>query len=134
MATNLYLSDTAANAEADALTPLANNGYIRIYSGTQPTNANTALGAQVLLAELRFNATSFGAAVAGLLTANAISNVAAGATGTASFYRCLKSDGTTVLFDGNIGTSASNMNLNSTAIQSGATVSITSFTHQVVEH
>ena len=46
--------DSHLQAIADAL----DNGYCRIYSGTVPTNANTALGAQVLLAELRFAATA----------------------------------------------------------------------------
>jgi hypothetical protein len=37
------------------------------------------------------------------------------------------------VFDGSIATASSNMNFNSVAIQSGAQVSITSFTHTVAE-
>src|SRR5215217_7735730 len=115
MALNLKTSITARNAALDAIGPLANTGYIRIYDGTQAATPETAIGAQVLLAELRFNATAFPAASGGVLTANAItSDTSNNATGTASWYRALKSDGTTVLWDGSVGTSSADMILNST--------------------
>ena len=130
MALNPKLSDTAANAATDAVTALLNNGYLRIYDGTQAANANTAVGAQVKLAELRFGATAFGAASAGIATANAITaDSSADATGTATWFRALKSDGTTVVFDGSVGTSGANLNLNSVAISSGAAVSVSAFTY-----
>jgi hypothetical protein len=50
MALNPKLSNAAANAAADAACVLVNTGYLRIYDGTQPTSADTAVGAQVLLA------------------------------------------------------------------------------------
>lgn len=130
MALNPQLSNTAANAAVDAVTALANTGYLRIYDGSQPANANTAVGSQVLLAELRFGSTAFAAAVAGVAAANTITDdSSANATGTATWYRVLKSDGTTVLFDGSVGTSGANMNLGSTAINVGQPVGITSFTY-----
>jgi hypothetical protein len=128
MANNPKFANVTVNAEADALARLLDNGYLRIYSGSQPTNADTALGAQVLLAELRFAATSAPAASAGVLTFSAItSDTSADATGTAAFYRALKSDGTSVVMDGSVGTSSADLVLNSTAIQSGAQVDVTSF-------
>jgi hypothetical protein len=128
MANSPKFANVTVNAEADALARLLDNGYLRIYSGSQPTNADTALGAQVLLAELRFNATSAPAASAGVLTFSAItSDTSADATGTAAFYRALKSDGTSVVMDGSVGTSSADLVLNSTAIQSGAQVDVTSF-------
>ena len=132
MALNPKYSNTMVNAEADAVGAALDNGYIRIYDGTQPTDADTAVGAQVLLAELRFGADAFPAAVAGLLTANAItSDSSANATGTASWARILASNGTTVWFDGSVGTATSNVILNSVAISAGAAVSITALTFQV---
>ena len=129
MALNPKLSNAAANAAADAVCVLANTGYLRIYSDTQATDAETAVGAQVLLAELRFGATAFGAAVAGVATANAITaDSSANATGTATWFRVLKSDGTTVLWDGSVGTATANLILNSVAISSGAAVSVSAFT------
>jgi hypothetical protein len=130
MALNPKFSDESANARCDAHCTLLNTGYLRIYDGTQPTTADTAVGAQVLLAELRFSATAFGAAVAGVATANAITqDTSANATGTASWYRCLKSNGTSPVEDGSVGTATSNLILNSVAISAGAAVQVSSFTH-----
>lgn len=130
MASTFNLSNTAANAAVNggSLAPLFNSGYLNIYSGTQPANANTALTTQTLLASLRFGATAFGAAVAGVITANAITGANAGATGTASFFRCIQSDDTTVICDGSIGTSGADLNLSTTAIVSGTPVQATSIT------
>ena len=132
MAVNTQMSDAAVNAQADALATLLNNGYLRIYDGTQAATADTALGAQVLLAELRFNATAAPAASSGVLTFNAITpDSSANATGTATWFRCLKSDGTTVVMDGSVGTSAANMIMATTSIVSGVQVSVSSFSHDV---
>lgn len=126
------MSYAAVNVEANALAVRANSGYIRIYDGTRPANADTALGAQVLLAELRFGATAFGAASNGVITANAITaDAAANAAGTASWARILESNGTTVLWDDEVGTATSNIILNSTTIGLGANVSISALTHTV---
>lgn len=127
------LSDTAANAEATALAPLMNSGFIEIYSGTQPANANTGLSGNTLLATLTFGSTAFGAPVAGVLTANAITSGVAGNTGTATFARIYESNGTTVVMDTQVGTSGTGVVLPSTSIASGITVSISSFTHTVTE-
>jgi hypothetical protein len=130
MANNFKRANAAVNEEADRVGVLLNSGYLRIYDGTQPTTGDTALGAQVLLAELRFNATAFGAAVAGVATAGAFTqDSAANATGTASWFRALKSDGTTPVYDGTVGTSGSDCNINSTAIQINAAVNVTSMTY-----
>ncbi len=132
MANNLKISSTAVNAQADALSDLLDNGYLRIYDGTQPANANTAITTQVLLAELRFNATAAPAASSGVLTMNSITqDSSANNTGTATWFRALKSDGSTVVFDGSVGTSGCDLNLGSTSITSGASVAVTSMTFTV---
>lgn len=129
MANAFKISNAAANAEVDALTALLANGKLRIYSGTQPASADTALSGNTLLAELTMGATAFGAAAAGVATANAITqDSAADATGTASFFRAFKSDGTTVVCDGSVGTATSDLILNSVAIQSGAAVAVSAWT------
>jgi phage baseplate assembly protein gpV len=130
MANNFKRGNAAVNAEADNVNALLNTGYLRIYSGTQPTTADTAIGAQVLLAELRFGNPAFGVAVAGVANANAITpDSSADATGAATWFRALKSDGTTPVYDGTVGTSGADCNINSTAIQAGAAVSVTSMTY-----
>lgn len=130
MALNPKRSNAAVNAAADAVTTLLNSGKLRIYDGTQPATANTAITTQTLLAELTFNATAFGAASNGVATANSITaDSSADATGTASWFRAVKSDGTTAVFDGSVGTSSADLVLNSVNISSGAQVSVTSFTY-----
>lgn len=127
MASALRLSNVLANAGVNAACALANTGYIRIYNGTQPADPQTAPGA-TLLAELRFNASAFAGAALGAAAAGAISDCTdAAATGTATWFRALESDGTTPLFDGSAGaTSGFDLNLNSAAIQIHAKVSVTS--------
>lgn len=132
MALNTQMSYAAVNVEADALSNELDSGYLRIYDGTQPANANTAVSTQTLLAELRFNATAAPAASNGVLTFNAITaDSSANATGTATWFRALKSDGTTVIMDGTVGTSGANLNLTSVSITTGTQVSVTSFTHTI---
>ena len=129
MALNPKRTNAAATAACDAMAVLANNGFLDIYDGTQPVTADTAVGAQVKLASLTFSATAFAGAVNGVATANAIgSDAAADATGTATWFRVYKSDHTTAVWDGSVGTSSADLVLNSTAIQVGAQVSVTALT------
>jgi hypothetical protein len=124
------LSNAAASAAADAVCALLNSGYLRLFDGSQPTTADDAITTQVQLAELRFSATAFGSASGGVASANSITaDASADATGTASWFRAYKSDGTTVVFDGSIGTSGANLNLNSVAISAGAQVSVSGFSY-----
>jgi hypothetical protein len=131
VANNPKLSTIAANAAADAVTPLLAAGYLRLYDGTQPPTADTAVSTQVLLAELRYGTPAFGAAVNAIATANAITpDASANATGTATWFRALKSDGTTVVFDGSVGTTAADLVLSAVAIAAGTAVSVTAFTYE----
>lgn len=128
MPLNPKFTNLAVNTKVDAQAVLLNGGFIDIYDGTQPTTADTAIGAQVKLARLTFGNPAFGAGVAGVAAANAITqDTSADATGTAAWFRALKSDGTAVM-DGAVGTTGSNMNINSVAISAGAAVSCTAFT------
>jgi len=116
------------NAQLDALTTFAgNSGKLRIYTATRPATG-AAIGGATLLAELTCNATFAPAATGGVLTLNAIAqDASADATGTAAWFRLWKSDGTTAVLDGDVGTSGSDLNLNSVSITVGGTVSVTSF-------
>jgi hypothetical protein len=133
MAKNTQLANATVNGQADDLAARLDNGYLRIYDGTQPANADTAVSTQTLLAELRFNTTAAPAAVNGVLTFNALTSATAGNSGTASWFRALSSNGSTVVMDGTVGETADapNLVLSSKAISAGATVSVSSFTHTV---
>lgn len=133
MALNTQLADATVEAQASALASLLDNGYLRIYDGAQPANANTAVSTQTLLAELRFAATAESSVTGGLITFAAITaDSSANATGTAAWFRCLSSDGTTVVLDGSVGTSGANLVMSTTTITAGQTVSCSSFTHDVL--
>jgi hypothetical protein len=124
-------STASINTQCDALAALLDDGYLRIYSGTRPANANTALSGNTLLAELRFSDPAFGAASSGVATADTITDdSSANATGTATFARLFASDGTTVVMDVDATTSAGadRIVLDTVAIAAGATVSASSLT------
>lgn len=128
MALTTQISTAARNAMVDALAALFNTGFIDIYDGSQPAGPGTAIGSQVKLAHLPLSATAFGASSSGVATANSITSATALATGTAAWFRALKSDGTTAVLDGSVGTSGCNLNVNSTAFASGATIAVSAWT------
>ena len=133
MARNLNLSDAAANAEANALASLANGGTLCIYDGAQPADANTAVTTQNLLAELTLGNPAFSSAAGGIITATAITaDSDANLTGSASWFR-VKTSGGATLWDGSVGVSGCDLNLNSVSIQQHANVAISSLIHTVIE-
>ena len=136
MADTTKIANNAATAEADAIAGLLDNGYLRIYDSTggtgQPATVDTGIGSQVLLAELRFANPSDAGASNGVITFSAITqDSSANATGTATWFRAFKSDGTTAVWDGSVSTASATLNLNTTSIVSGAAVSVTSLTFTI---
>jgi hypothetical protein len=130
MPSNWKVKATAKNAGLDAkyTTALGSNPIIRIYSGTQPASPDAALSGNTVLAELACSSAFAAAAASGVLTANAItSDSSADNTGTATWFSILTSGGTRIA-DGTVGTSGSDLNLNTTSIVAGAQVSISSLT------
>jgi len=124
----LEFNDTLANARANAITAARDAavgaGKIRIYDGARPAKGGAAT---TLLAELTFSTTSAPAAVAGVLTASAITgDAAANATGTATWFRELDGDDVFVM-DGDVGTSGADLNLNDVNFVSGLPVNISSY-------
>jgi len=115
------------NSRLDEVTTLidggAGAGLLRIYDGTRPATGGTAT---TLLAELTMSDPSFPAASSGAMTANAISDdTSADAAGTATWFRLTDSTGAAVV-DGDVGTSGSDLNLNTTTFSVGLNVSVTS--------
>ena len=132
MASTAKRATATAVAAVTAFGVLLNNGYLRIYDSTggtgQPATADTAIGSQILLAELRFAATAFASYTGGVATAGTITAGTGLDTKTATWFRALASNGTTVVYDGGVGTSGADLNLNTTSIVTGAAVSVTSLT------
>lgn len=115
------------NTMLDAITTAAGNAaLLRIYDGSRPATGGTAT---TLLAELTCGTPFAAGAASGVLTLGSITqDASANATGTATWFRIVKADGTTHVLDGNVGTSGSDLNLTTTSIVSGQPVSISSFT------
>ena len=134
MALATRISNAAAIAACNAVVDLLDGAgsTLKIYTGTQPADPDTAVGAQVLLGPLTFATPAFGAAVdaapGGRATAGAIaSDTSADATGTAAWFRCATSGGVAHI-DGSVGTSGSDLNLNTVSIVAGAEIAVTSHT------
>lgn len=103
-------------------------GSVRIYNGTQPATCGTAT---TLLAEATLNDPA-GTVASGVLTLDidpAVTDSSANATGTASWFRIVDSDGNCAV-DGTVTATGGggDLTLSSTSITSGGTVTITSFT------
>lgn len=110
----------------DAITTRAGaSALLRLYSGTRPATGGAVT---TLLSTLTCNATFAPAASSGVLTLNAITqDPSAVAGGTATWFRIVKSDGTTFVMDGNVGTSGSDLNLVTNVITAAQPVSVSSF-------
>jgi len=133
MASNLKYSMALKNGQQDQITAkVGTSGAYDIYDGSQPAGPDTAITTQNLLATLACSSTFAPAAANGVVTANAISNgtgtAAAGAGKTATWYRLRTSAGVAVV-DGTVGTSNCDLNLTSTTIAQGQTVSVSSSTY-----
>lgn len=115
------------NNRLDEITALidagAGGGKIVLYDGTRPATGGTAT---TEVATLTFSVTSFPAASAGTMSANAITDDTSATGGTTTWFRVVDSNDTFVL-DGDCGTSGSDLNLDNTTISAAATVSISSF-------
>lgn len=136
MANNVYLTQARGAAMLDNLVDAidtAGPGTIKLYADTQPSTADTAVGAQVLLATLTFSATAFGSATVAdpsVATAAAITDdTSADATDTVAWARIANGTPTTILdCSAGISTGTFDIEFNTDAFVSGATVSITSLT------
>jgi hypothetical protein len=123
-AVRTVLADAVCNASTGAV---GANGKLIIYSGTMPTNAQTALSGNTAIATI--TAVNFGAASSGVSTVTSSTADSSAVGGTASFFRMTASNGTTVIIQGTVGTSSSDMTISSTTIAAGANVSLTSGTY-----
>ena len=120
---NSMLDNLRTNMDAGA-----GAATIKVYSGTQPATADTALSGNTLLATLTCTDPVAPSASGGVLTMSAITeDSSADATGTATFARVQDSNAN-VIFDCDVGTAGATVNLNTTSIVVGGPVRITSFT------
>lgn len=124
----LQFSVALQNARAnDITTQVGNAGFLEIFTGAAPANCGTATSG-TKLCSLPLGSPFAAGASAGVLTPTLPTTENALATGTAGYWRIFKTDDTTCVLQGSVGTSGADLNLNTLAIVSGGPVVITSFT------
>lgn len=126
------LSDEVRNLACDAVVDSLDAGAtptIKIYTGSQPADADDAASGTLLVTINLDGTAAFGAASGGAASLDvspAISGVAS-ASGTAGWFRAADSTDTNRI-DGDVGEGSGTLNLDNTDITSGQTVTITSWT------
>lgn len=125
------ITAAVANAMLDAgIGVPANSGKLRIYTGTQPAAGGGALSGNTLLLEFAMAVDAFPVSAAAILTASAMGAAVATASGTATWYRMVKADGSTVLIDDSVGAPGSGAAciIDNAVVTSGDVVAVVSLT------
>lgn len=115
-----------SDAVCAAAGAVGTNGKLIIYSGTPPANAQASLSSNIAIATI--TAVNFGAAASGVSTVTSSTADPAAVGGVATFFR-LTTSGSTVVLQGAVATSGSDLNINNTTIAASANVSLTSGTY-----
>ena len=121
----IQLSVAARNALLDAVETAAGaTAHLKIYTGTIPADC-AAAATGTLLVDMALPSDWMNAASSGSKTLLGTWQVTATTGGTAGYFRITDTAGTNCHIQGTIGT---DMTLDNTSINSGQTVTITSFT------
>ena len=123
-----YSTTHRTNAMTQLATDIGVNAQIIIYTGTPPANVGTA-PTGTLIVQFAGNATQFGTASGGVLTASAVASANASGAGTltAGYFR-INTSGAAAVVQGTCGTSGADMILTNTSIANGQSCNFTSLT------
>lgn len=126
---NSALQNRQADSMADSFDLGAGNAVLEVYDGAIPTDANTALGAQTLLASVSIASPAFGASTGGTAPKNGTwEDLDVDASGTAAWFRIRDSDSTYVLQGDVTGTSGGgDIEVDDVSFVAGGTFTVTSF-------
>lgn len=129
---NSRIATEALNAKVNAWAKLLDGGTLEFYDGKQPASVNEAPAKAKLLAALKFQSPAFPPAEDGVAESFDLTpDTDAKATGTATWYRVTKADGTAVM-DGTVGREDADLIMNATGIQEHAEVRLKNFILSVV--
>lgn len=123
------VQNTMCNAAVDYLDSGGSNGTIKVYTGSQPANANTAVTG-TLLATFTLDLPAFSGSSAGVATVSAVPISTTGvAAGTAGYFRAATSAGNAA-FDGSVTVTGGGgqLELNTTTASVGVSIQITAGT------
>lgn len=127
----MKIAQVTGQAIINAFMALLNSGTITLYSGTQPTNPDTALSGNTAGVTYTYSASAGSAAVISggyaQSTASFVSNSVLPTNAvTVTFARNFESGGSTVVTDLTVGTSSTDLIIGNTALQTGVYVNFTS--------
>lgn len=117
------LNTASTNSQADNVGTDYATATLTIYDGTPPASANAALSGNTAL--VVHTLTGWGAAAAGVITANAVATETISNTGTASFARLAQGGNTMQV---TVGTGAQELVVSSTSYTAGEDSTINSLT------
>lgn len=118
--------NTLTNGAVDLIDVGSGTAKLQVRSGAVGATPDTASG--TLLAEFSLPNPCFGNSSSGTATANAISDVTGAANGTVGHIRVLDRNGNALWDNDDVGTSGTQVVLNTLTISTGLTVSVTSWT------
>lgn len=108
-------------------------GSLKLYTGAGPAHPEDA-ATGTLLVSLPLSGTAWGAAVAGVATANAITSTTIGTTGTAGYYRFVNGAGTcTQIGEVTATGGGGDLELDTVSLVAGNLLVIDSFTQTLAE-
>jgi len=125
----LQYSVTVRNAKLDAVeTAIGASAVLKIRTGSVPANC-AAADSGTVLATINLPSDWMDAATGGTKSkAGTWTDASADASGTAAHFRLYASDGTTCHAQGTVGTSATDMIVDSVSFTSGQSFTVTAFT------
>lgn len=124
----LQYSTALRNAQLDQIeTTIGASPKLRILTGSPPADCAAAQSGTMLV-EISLPSDWMAAAQDGSKSMLGTWQANASASGTAGYFRVVDSSGTTCHMQGTVGTSGTDMVIDNTSINSGQTVTITSFT------
>lgn len=127
MSNILGFSTPRKSSRCELLATWLAGGTVRIYDGTRPTDADTALGSQNLLVSFSVPNPA-GSVTNGVFTASAISQAQVSTAGTASWARVVDSSAVTI-FDADVGVTSfgSVIEIDNVTLAQGSNCTVTSF-------
>ncbi len=129
MSVNAKLAVAYRNAGLDLILASAASGFVDVYDGVQPADADTAVTTQNLLVRLPLSSTPFSASSGGVaaITTGGIGSAAITTGGNPTWYR-LTDASHVAIRDGSAGASGCNLNFTVTTLAAGAIASVASYT------
>lgn len=124
----LQYSTTVRNAKLDAIeTAIGTSAVLKIRTGSAPVNV-AAADSGTVLSTVNLPSDWMAAASGGTKSKSGTwEDLSADDTGTAAHFRVYASDGTTAHMQGTVGTSGTDMIVDSTSFTSGQTFTVTAF-------